>query len=769
MRIKIILLTFLLFSAAFFLPAEAQASEVPSASITLSDEIYADLAIRNNLDHISLYYFDGNTANTVSFNAGRSWDPASTIKLYAAMFAYDQVAIGKISLDQLVTIKDSNVAPSESFSSGYAPLQNGDTVTVYRLLDQMITQSDNTAFNSLLDLLDRREITKYTHDLGLVNSNIGSKLNLDNSQLTAEQALPGYGPNTTNADDYARAFILINGQRLPGSSELFDTLTRQKFNEMIPALLPKNVVVAHKTGELDPYYHDGGIVVDANKKYILSIFSDAGEPALVAHLSDLVYTKDINLIGGDLNLKGASSEAPSQPLDPLVAEGEVQQDVLAASTQNIKTLALTASDLGINPTDLSYILSSSQLPRVVIPADSKFHLLIDWTDKITSLYPTPPLLAVIGETSKLKLKLSEANDLVNRGKVTEANDILRQIDARIGNVAKLPVVAQNSNLQVSVEQVSQTRFAILKKELSSGQADRVAMVKEIANQARGAVANVKPYVKDATAARNLSQEPIVGQVVSSTVSSVTLKTDNGGEVTVPLDLQVKTKAADQTAVQVENATQIPVGTEIALVGASRDGKIKPFFVLTNVVKELKNEKPTTVLKVNLLKNTIVVAGDDGIPVQIDLTKKTVIKGGDTSVSLNEIRQGDMIVVHGIPVPPPAPVSVAASPSATPLVSPSGSPRVGASPLPVGTGATLQTSAPAGSAAQKNVSSPPGAPPAKNPAINKPAKPQVIKGGVIEVISKGSDRKPQPTPKEQPKKVTPNLIPPATPVPEEKKR
>src|SRR5258708_530854 len=349
------------------------------STVSIADEVYAELAIQYELDHVSVYYFDDNPKNTISINPQKTWDPASTVKLYVAMYAFDQVAAGNISLDQMVTVQDKNVVPSQSFSNGYSPLQAGNMVSVNELLDRMITQSGNVSYNMLLDLLDRTKITKYGHDLGLINSSVGAKLNLDAYQEDIDASSPGYGPNITNAADFGTAFVLINGKRLPGYASLFDMLARQKFNSMIPALLPKDITVAHKTGELDPYYHDGGIIVAKDRRYILSVFSDMGDPNVVAHISDLVYTTNTNIVGNN-NSKGGnlSEEIPNAPLDPLLSEGEPQdKKVLAANTQNMRVPKFTASDLGIEAKDISGTLNSKQLPVVVIPSDSPLHFLVD--------------------------------------------------------------------------------------------------------------------------------------------------------------------------------------------------------------------------------------------------------------------------------------------------------------------------------------------------------------------------------------------------------
>lgn len=763
MRIKIILLTFLLFSAAFFLPAEAQASEVPSASITLSDEIYADLAIRNELNHIGLYYFDGNIDNTVSMNTDKNWDPASTVKLYVAMYAFDQIMAGKLSLDQIVTISDKNIAPSVSVEGGYAPSHIGDQVSVYELLDRMITQSGNTSYNTLLDLLDRREVTKYIHDIGLVNSSVGAKLNLDSAQEAIEMTSPGFGPNVTNAEDFARAFILINGKRIPGSPALFDMLSRQKLNEMIPAYLPKNVVVAHKTGELDPYYHDGGIVVDANKKYILSIFSDAGDPSLIAHISQLVYTKDPNLIGSSTS--SAISEEPLPPVDSLVNEAGGRQ-VLAAVTQNVKLPAITASDIGIQSSDLTSVLDKKQLPIVVIPTDSPLHFLVDVGNYINSnLNPIAPLKLSF-EASNLKLKLAEAGNLSSRGKVAEARALLGQVDSTLSKISKDKGVSENADLQTTLNQVSETRFGMLKDQLAKTSGpDRILAIKEIARQARNAADSVVPNVPKAIEKEGLVQAPVIGKVTAVTTNTITVRTPTGGSVTVETPPQVKTRDASVSGSIVKPLSQIPVGSEVAVAGTSPGGS-KGTFVMTNLPVDSETQTPVSVVKVNVKDNTLVVS-KNGVPTQVDVTKQTILKGPDDAVSLDNIKPGDILVVHGTDVNVPSASSSAGQVTApvvsSPAIRASGSPvpGVAASPTP-----SIKTNAPISATnapVQQKTVTKTTAPVTQQK--NKVQPPPVIKGKVIEIVGSSVT----PVKSEPSKKTIPNPIPPATPVPEEKKR
>ena len=72
---------------------------------------------------------------------------------------------------------------------------------------------------------------------------------------------------------------------------LFD----QKFNDMIPARLPKEIKVAHKTGSITGVQHDSGIVfLPDGRKYVLVVLSKKLTNAkagikVLAEVSEMIY------------------------------------------------------------------------------------------------------------------------------------------------------------------------------------------------------------------------------------------------------------------------------------------------------------------------------------------------------------------------------------------------------------------------------------------------------------------------------------------------
>jgi len=103
--------------------------------------------------------------------------PASVYKIFIGAEVLRRVEIGDFLLDQIVEIKspndvdkDARIFPGDTRKL----LKASDTVSIDYLLDLMLTRSDNTASNCLIDLVGRENITK----------NIIYKYNWEGSEVT---------------------------------------------------------------------------------------------------------------------------------------------------------------------------------------------------------------------------------------------------------------------------------------------------------------------------------------------------------------------------------------------------------------------------------------------------------------------------------------------------------------------------------------------------------------------------------------------------------
>ena len=70
-------------------------------------------------------------------------------------------------------------------------------------------------------------------------------------------------------------------------------LKGQQLNDVLPKYLPENIVVAHKTGNIDAFDNDAGIVYGPKGDYIIVLLSESDNPAgaedRMAQLSKAVY------------------------------------------------------------------------------------------------------------------------------------------------------------------------------------------------------------------------------------------------------------------------------------------------------------------------------------------------------------------------------------------------------------------------------------------------------------------------------------------------
>ena len=104
--------------------------------------------------------------------------------------------------------------------------------------------------------------------------------------------------NTTTAADLLAIYEhLASGQMINEevNRQMIDILLDQQFNDIIPAYLPDEVKVAHKTGSITAIHHDSGIVLlPDGKQYVLVLLSkklkdfDHGTETM-ARVSERIY------------------------------------------------------------------------------------------------------------------------------------------------------------------------------------------------------------------------------------------------------------------------------------------------------------------------------------------------------------------------------------------------------------------------------------------------------------------------------------------------
>lgn len=245
-------------------------------------------------------YKDLQSGDTIFRREKEKFHAASTMKTPVMIEVYTQAAAGRIGLDDSIdvvnlfhSIVDGSEYTMDIINDSDDGLYRmiGKETTLRRLVHEMITMSSNLATNILIERVGAENVMKTMHALGAVDMQVLRGVE-DNKAF--RQGLN----NTTTAWDLMLIFEkLARGSVVSpqASREMMDVLEKQHLNAMIPALLPNDVIVAHKTGSIAGVQHDSGVVtLPDGRRYVLVVLSrelrtaDQGIQA-IASISKLFY------------------------------------------------------------------------------------------------------------------------------------------------------------------------------------------------------------------------------------------------------------------------------------------------------------------------------------------------------------------------------------------------------------------------------------------------------------------------------------------------
>lgn len=259
-------------------------------------------AIQNKLPggdiHIAVAFEDLQTGENMLINANDNFHAASTMKTPVLIELYRQASNGRFSLNDSILIKNSfrSIVDSSEFTLDSADdsefdlyKQIGQKATIGALAYKMIIMSSNLATNLLIDLVKPDSIMKTMRSIGANDIKV---LRGVEDGKAFEKGLN----NSVTAQDLMLIYRLMAQNKLIGSDDMIKILLDQRFNEIIPAQLPKEVKVAHKTGSITGVQHDSGIVfLPDGRKYVLvllSKFKQGDEKKVIqvmADVSKMVY------------------------------------------------------------------------------------------------------------------------------------------------------------------------------------------------------------------------------------------------------------------------------------------------------------------------------------------------------------------------------------------------------------------------------------------------------------------------------------------------
>lgn len=284
--------SFILPILLFMMPSSAKDPE------ELKNQINTELAKHKGV--FALAYKNLLSGEEILINEKINFHAASTMKTPVLIEAYKQAKAGKYSIHDSLEIKNEFKSIVDGSTYSLNPKDDsefdlyekaGKKVKIYDLLYLMIIQSSNLATNSIIDLVGAENVNKTMKEMGAVDIKV-----LRGVEDT--KAFRAGLNNTTTAYDQMLIFTqMAQGDAVDkqSSDAMIDILLDQKFNDKIPAKLPKNVKVAHKTGWITGVNHDAGMVIlPDGRKYILVLLSkelenDKAAVKSMAKVSRMIY------------------------------------------------------------------------------------------------------------------------------------------------------------------------------------------------------------------------------------------------------------------------------------------------------------------------------------------------------------------------------------------------------------------------------------------------------------------------------------------------
>ncbi len=227
------------------------------------------------------------TGETMSVNGDMVFTQASAIKLEILLELFRQQKEGKFSLDDPLTMMESDVT---SGSGALRRLTPGKvTMAVRDFATMMIIVSDNTATNMMIDFVGMENVNETMVELGMTETRLQRKM--QDTQAGKEDR-----ENLSTPNEATKLLEMIYKHEVldeAACEEMLRIMSIPK-NTRIGALLPPGTQVAHKTGTVGGVVVDVGIVYLENRPFIISGMANwldngaAGEDA-IAKISLTAY------------------------------------------------------------------------------------------------------------------------------------------------------------------------------------------------------------------------------------------------------------------------------------------------------------------------------------------------------------------------------------------------------------------------------------------------------------------------------------------------
>jgi beta-lactamase class A len=226
------------------------------------------------------------TGREIAVNADHRFPTASTFKVPILFALYRRAAKGEIDLRQRVTLEERHRVAGSGVLQDLDP---GLQPTIRDLATLMITVSDNQATDMLYEMVGGQYIQQVATELGMSETHVPrttrallynlvgmddanpehtyamnrEMLRIGNRNASGWAVGIGDDNDVSTPRDMVTLLARIHAGDDPSpdaGAEMIDIMKRQKYNTIIPLLLPGEIETAHKTGSINGVRNDVGIV-----------------------------------------------------------------------------------------------------------------------------------------------------------------------------------------------------------------------------------------------------------------------------------------------------------------------------------------------------------------------------------------------------------------------------------------------------------------------------------------------------------------------------
>jgi len=256
-------------------PFTSSISSSPVVSPTADESIHAvpnslkdvvDDALEGTKGTYGIAITNLKTGETYYAHEHKFFETGSLYKLWIMATVYKQIQNGQLQEDQVLSEDVEKLNEKFYIASDSAEQTEGTiTFTVHDALSEMITISDNYAALLLTEKIRLSSVATFLKENGFTQSTVGTT---------------GGSPTATPYDIALYFEKLYKGELVNQeyTNEMINLLKDQQLNDGVPKYLPDTSKIANKTGEIDFFKHDAGIVFTDSGDYIIVVMSESDFP-----------------------------------------------------------------------------------------------------------------------------------------------------------------------------------------------------------------------------------------------------------------------------------------------------------------------------------------------------------------------------------------------------------------------------------------------------------------------------------------------------------